>query len=290
LILGLEKFVLLIIVLNTFITVPAFASTFSSPDNSTSGNYVISMNSSVSPITVTTDSQSYDNGNKIQILGSTRDYIPDTPITVMIRNPLGNVVMIAQVPLGPDKTYSTVITTGGTLWQSAGTYEVDVTFGTAARSAKTTFQFSGSSTLITPQNLFTVEGTNSTVTYDITNGKVLGMKIDSQAKSLLVAIQTSNDGVLTITLPRALIDAKVGSHDDKYFILLDGHEADFSETNATSTDRTLSIPFVYGTEEIEIMGTQVVPEFGHMITLILVIAIISVIAVSARFRTRFMSQ
>ncbi len=263
---------------------PAFVSAFTSSDNSTSGNYV-TMNSSVSPITVTTDSQSYGDGNKILISGFTRDYILNTPITVMIRNPLGNIVMIAQVPLEPDKTYSTVVTTGGTLWQTAGTYEVDVTFGTVARSAKTTFQFSGSGNLITPPNLFTVEGANSTVTYEMTNGKVLGMKIDSQSKSLLVAIQTSNDGVLTITLPRALIDAKVGNQDDKYFILLDGQEADFSETNTTSTDRTLSIPFVYGTEEIEIMGTQVVPEFGQMVPLILAIAIISIIVVSARIGT-----
>ena len=260
-----------------------------SSDNSTSGSYGIAMNSSVSPITVTTDNQSYSDGSKIVISGYTRDYIPNMPITVMIRNPLGNIVMVAQVPLETDKTYSTIVTSGGSIWQAAGTYEVDVTFGTVERSAKTTFQFAGSNLPTMPSNSFAVEGTNYTVTYDITNGKILGMKTDSQAKSLLVAIQTTDDGVLTITLPRALIDAKAGNLDDKFFVLVNSQEADFTETNTTTTDRTLSIPFVDGTEEIEIIGTQVVPEFGPLVTLILAIAIISIIAVTSKIGPRIIS-
>lgn len=259
-------------------------------DNSTNGNYGITMNSSVSPITVTTDSQSYADGSKIVISGYTRDYIPNMPVTVLIRNPLGNIVMIAQVPLRTDKTYSTIVPTGGSIWQAAGTYEVDVTFGTVERSAKITFQFAGSNLLNMASNSFAVEGTNYTVTYDITNGKVLGMKTDSQAKSLLVAIQPTGDGILTITLPRALIDAKAGNMDDKFFVLVNSQEADFTETSTTTTDRTLSIPFMDGTEEIEIIGTQVVPEFGPLTTLILAIAIMSIIAVASKIGPRFISR
>jgi predicted secreted protein with PEFG-CTERM motif len=282
------RIVLLVTILGPSIIVPAFAYMMAS-DNSTNENYGIAMNSSVSPITVTTDSQSYGDGSKIVISGYTRDYIPNMPITVMVRNPLGNIVMVAQVPLGTDKTYSTIVTTGGSIWQAAGTYEVDVTFGTVERSAKTTFQFAGSKPPTPPPNSFAVEGTNYTVTYDITNGKVLGMKTDSQAKSLLVAIQTTGDGMLTITLPRTLVDAKAGNMDDKFFVLVDSQEADFAETNTTTTDRTLSIPFEDGTEEIEIIGTQVVPEFGPLVTLILVIAIMSIIAVTSKIRLKFIS-
>lgn len=283
------RVVLLVTMLGPSITVPSFAYMMQS-DNSTNGSYGIAMNSSVSPITVTTDNQSYADGSKIVISGYTRDYIPNMPITVMIRNPLGNIVMVAQVPLGTDKTYSTTVTAGGSIWQAAGTYEIDVTFGTVERSAKTTFQFAGSNLPTPPPNSFAVEGTNYTVTYDITNGKVLGMKIDSQAKSLLVAIQTTGDGGLTISLPRALIDAKAGNVDDKFFVLVNTQEADFTETNTTTTDRTLSIPFADGTEEIEIIGTQVVPEFGPLVMLILAIAIISIIAVTSKIGPRFISR
>ena len=48
--------------------------------------------------------------------------------------------------------------------------------------------------------------------------------------------------------------------------------------------RSLSIMFPAGTEEIEIIGTFVVPEFGTVAALILAVAIISIIAVSARSR------
>jgi len=46
--------------------------------------------------------------------------------------------------------------------------------------------------------------------------------------------------------------------------------------------RALTIPFEAGSEKIEIIGTQIVPEFGQIAALVLVIAIISIIAVSAR--------
>ena len=135
-----------------------------------------------------------------------------------------------------------------------------------------------------------VEGSNYTVTYNITNGKVLGMKIDPQAKSLLVAVGTTGDGALTISLPRALIDSKAGNLDDKYYVLVNAQEADFIETNTAASIRTLSIPLVDGAEEVEIMGTRIVPEFDSIVTAILAIGIISIIAVTSKFGSRFMSR
>lgn len=268
-------------------------SAFASPaslQNSTGENYGIAMNSSVFPITVTTDSKFYNDGDRILISGTTRDYIQNMPITVIIRNPVGNIVVIAQVPLGADKTYSTTVQAGGTLWQASGTYEVDVTFGTPDRSAKTTFQFAGTKVVLTYPNTIAVKGTNFTIPYSVTNGKILDMKTDSQSKSLLIAVQTAGDGVFAVTLPRSFIDAKAGSQDDQYYVLLDGAEADFDETSTTLTDRTLSIPFTDGTEEIEIIGTQVIPEFGPITALVLAIAIILIIALYAKTGLRFMQN
>ena len=67
------------------------------------------------------------------------------------------------------------------------------------------------------------------------------------------------------------------------FCYYDGEEREFDETT-TSTDRTLTIPFLDGDEEIEIIGSFVVPEFGAIAALILAIAIISIIAVSSKTR------
>ena len=77
--------------------------------------------------------------------------------------------------------------------------------------------------------------------------------------------------------------------DDEYFVLIDGEEVEFTETKS-STDRTLTIDFPVGAEEIEIIGTFVIPEFGAIAAMILAVAIISIIAVSARSRLSIMPR
>ncbi len=290
-------FALLAILVAATGTIPVFAANSTSTLNSTQNPYqkyslagtTNPQTATSVPITVTTDKTSYNDGDKLTISGTTRDYISGTPVAVIVRNPIGNVVLIAQVNLGSDRTYTTTVTVGGSLWQAAGTYEVDVQFGSKDRSAKTTFQFTGPGG--TPSgNTIKVDGTDFSVSYSITNGKVLGIKADTQSKSLIVSIQTTGDGTLTITLPRALIDAKINAQtDDQFFVLTDGQEATFTETK-TATDRTLTIPFTDGTGQIEIIGTFIVPEFGPIAALVLAIAIISIIAVSAKTGLRFMPK
>jgi predicted secreted protein with PEFG-CTERM motif len=138
-------------------------------------------------------------------------------------------------------------------------------------------------------NLVGVSGTDFMVGFEITGGKLISITPDVDANSLIIAIDAFDDGQLTITLPRELIDAKIGDDDDDYFVLVDGEEVDFDETT-TSTDRTLVISFPAGAEEIEIIGTFVVPEFGAIAALILAVAIISIIAVSAKSRLSIMPR
>jgi predicted secreted protein with PEFG-CTERM motif len=280
----LKGFILYAILIGVVGTFPAFAL----PPQLLNSTFTPLGNTAPS-ITVTTDKPSYNDRDMITISGTTSDYISGTPVSVIIRNPIGNVVDISQVDLGTDKTYSTTTEASGSLWQAAGTYSVLVEFGSQDRTAKTTFQFSGSTTAQV-LNTIPVDGTNFSISYIITNGKVLDIKADTQSKSLIVSIQTTGDGVLTMTLPRALIDAQVNGQDDQFFVLNDGQEASFQEINKTSTDRMLSIPFSDGTQQIEIIGTQIVPEFGPIAALVLAIAIVSIIAVSAKTGLRFMPK
>jgi predicted secreted protein with PEFG-CTERM motif len=129
-------------------------------------------------------------------------------------------------------------------------------------------------------------GNSYPVNYNLTGGTVKDMSLDTNATSLVISLQTTSDGNLTITLPRTVIDAKVGANDDQFFVLVDGADTNFQESK-TSTDRTLSIPIIDGTEKVEIIGTQVVPEFGPLSCVILVISIISIVAITAKTRFRF---
>ena len=96
------------------------------------------------PITVTTDKSTYADGNTIIISGTVTDQL-NIPISIVIRDSSQNPVYLSQVNSNPDNTYSTQATAGGGLWKTPGTYEIDVTYGGKDRTAKTTFEFTGTS-------------------------------------------------------------------------------------------------------------------------------------------------
>ena len=93
--------------------------------------------------------------------------------------------------------------------------------------------------------------------YTIRRGEVLGFEIDSETASLIISIKPRTNGELTITLPRDLIDAKTGSEDSDFMVLVDNIEYHPLEETITSTDRTFLIHFGSFNTEIIIMGTQV---------------------------------
>lgn len=96
------------------------------------------------PITVSTDKTSYANGDTIAISGTVTDQL-NIPISVVIRDSSHNVVYIAQTNPNSDGTYSVQAVAGGSTWKTAGTYEIDVTYGGPDKTANTTFSFTSSS-------------------------------------------------------------------------------------------------------------------------------------------------
>jgi len=121
-----------------------------------------------------------------------------------------------------------------------------------------------------------VQGTDYSVTYGISGGVVNQVVPDDEAQSLIVQIDSITNGTLIMKLPREVIDSKFGDKDDEFFVLIDGLDSEFKE-GKTTTERTLTIKFPEGTEEIEIIGTSVVPEFGMISILILLVSVGSVI-------------
>jgi len=93
--------------------------------------------------------------------------------------------------------------------------------------------------------------------YDIHGGKVLGFEINPETTSLIISLDARSRGELNITLPRNLIDAKIGSEDTEFKILVSGLNLNFFDEIPTSTDRTIVIPFGRSDYEITITGTQV---------------------------------
>ncbi len=245
-----------------------------------------------SPIVVTTDKESYADGDEIIISGSVIQSLGgyEVGIIVMSPPPLVNRVNLDQVPIDADKQFSTTMTAGGSLMKVDGTYTIKVQYG-PNYTATASFEFVGAgggeeepvSPSPTTDETYSVEGTDATIGYTITGGKVLSIVPDVEGLSLIIKIEATEDGSITLGIPRAILDARTegGDDDTEFFVLVDADETDFDEA-VTDITRTLTIEFPAGAEEIEIIGTFVIPEFGTIAAMILAVAIISIIAISAR--------
>ena len=246
-----------------------------------------------SSVVVATDKASYSEGETILVTGEVSQLLGGYALSLTVTAPNGNLVSIDQLAVGADKKFSTELSAGGSLMKVEGTYTITVQYGDNKNNVGgTSFEFGGSTmtppseeveeSVITDTTV-SVSGSTDLIGYEITGGKLLGITPDVDANSLIISIDATEDGTLTLTIPRSVLDATINGEDDDFFVLVDGEEVDFDETTS-STDRILTIAFPAGAEEIEIIGTFVVPEFGTIAAMILAVAIISIIAVSARSR------
>lgn len=103
----------------------------------------------------------------------------------------------------------------------------------------------------------------------LSNGSVKSIEIVPESNSLLIMVETEQtSGRLDITLDRGLIDARDGGKDSSFSVLVEGHEGFFDEMSSTPTDRTLQIVVPGKATRVEIVGTQVVPEFPFALLII----------------------
>jgi len=260
------------------------------------------------------DKTSYLEGETISISGAIKNMIASNQISLIIQSPNGNLVALDQMTVGSDKQFSTEIKLGGKLMKQEGTYTIKVQYG--EQSITTSFEFGGVTDIpenaleetivedtvedtviedlaivdsIVTATTLTIQDSTDLILYEITNGKITNVIPDLDAVSLLIDIEAIDDGSITLTIPRSVLDATINDNDDEFFVLVDGEEVDFEEIT-TSTDRTLTIEFLAGSEQIEIIGTFVIPEFGTIAAMILAVAIISIIAISAKSRLSIPSR
>ena len=112
----------------------------------------------------------------------------------------------------------------------------------------------------------------------VTSGVIHHIGANSDDDTLIVHLfGADDDGELKITLNKDIITP---FDDDSYFVLINSEEVEFEQMG-----RTLHIDYEAGTEKIEIVGSHVVPEFGTIAMIILAVAIVSIIAITAKTRT-----
>jgi hypothetical protein len=246
----------------------------------------------IDPITVKTDKAVYLDGDMITVNGEVRHINTGMPVTMKIIAPNGNLVQLAQLEVNTFKNYQTDFTTGGALMKASGEYKVIVSYGDKSKMAETTFAYY-SDVLSIPADIMetftqwksgTIVIDENNVNYNISNGDVLAMEPNVESNSILIDVETTDNGSLILELPRSVIGSMDESGMDTRFVVIDNADNGlaYQEIDTSELSRTINIDYTNGTSQIEVIGTYAIPEFGMVVAMILLIGLVTAIVASKR--------
>jgi len=236
------------------------------------------------PISIWTDKSTYDHNDTIVVTGRVANVVSGVPVTITVRSSLFSIVTIDQISVDDNGNFRTTFSTAGNLWKYDGTYYIKANYGSAEKNNKVLVELVGGiisqptqPSVKCGESEFSVEG--NCVSYSISGGIVTSATVNTNDKSLIVMISANEDGTLTLNPSKNVLDGA-------FMVLVDGEEWDDVEINGNE----ITVMFLAGAEKIEIIGTFVIPEFGAIAAWILAVAIISIIAVSAKSRLSIMPR
>ena len=249
-------------------------------------------------ITLSSDNTAYQEGDVITITGAIEKVLPGMPVSLQVFFEK-NLIQVSQVNVSQDGKFSDTFTAAGPQWQNEGTITIKANYG-GETSTELEIEFFKdtpgkfiSNYEVKIQNAGTFD-----VNYTMKGGIVNSMNLNQKNLSLEINISTSSDGNLNINLPRNNIDSQTNDGQDIDFIILmhDGEtkgiavQTDYTNVESNENFRSINIPIKNGDTKIEIIGTHVVPEFGTIAMIVLAVAIVSIIAVSAKSRLSIMPR
>lgn len=116
---------------------------------------------------------------------------------------------------------------------------------------------------------------SNTVTTEITTGKVTSIIAKTAENSIVISLETAEDGVLSVTTSDFLIRP---FNDGGFLVVADGEKIH----SVKYENKILTIPYTAQTEKIEVYGSYVIPEFGTIAIIVLAVAVVSIIALSRK--------
>ena len=120
-----------------------------------------------------------------------------------------------------------------------------------------------------------IENLSDQFVASVTSGVIHHIGANSDDDTLIVHLfGADDDGELKITLNKDIITP---FDDDSYVVIINLETVEFEQMG-----NTLHVDYEAGTEKIEIVGSHVVPEFGTIAMIILAVAIVSIIAITAK--------
>ena len=240
------------------------------------------------PISIETDNDVYDHSSIITVTGQIANLDPNyLAVALKVLSPNGNIVGVAQPGVNNDGSFMGTFNTSGYSWKNNGTYQIiatyqkiDTTISIEIKDAIETGMTAETAAATAPiaetEAASFYEFPEGQIAYDITCSTTSPSFIGNGDDSTLdIYIDATDDGVLTIALDESIIKP----FDDGTFFVLVNNESFF---DFTQEGNKLTIPCNVGDEKISIVGRWAIPEFGTIAVMILVVAIVSIIIVSAK--------
>ena len=236
------------------------------------------------PVSVWTDKTEYSHNDMIMVEGQVANVASGFPVTVTVVSPLNSIVTIDQLMVSEDGSFETTLNTAGVMWKYDGTYTIKVNYGSTEKSNSAKVELIGGVATQTKPTSSTcgvneITANGQCIPYSISGGVVKSATINTNDKSIIIKINANDDGTLTVTPSKNV-------QDGIFMVLVDGEQWDDVEI----VGNKVTVKFLAGAEQIEILGTFVIPEFGTIAVMILAVAIISIIAVSAKSRLSIMPR
>jgi len=259
------------------------------------GTGIVSQAYAATIITIETDKNVYDHTDTIMITGTVFPVDEnEVPVTIMLVNQYTSIVEINQLFVNSDGSWSgqIVLNPENRLQSEDGVYEIRAQYGSTkiTTSVELTNAIEAPETGI-PVTETAVTGTTVTgpsgesfyklsvgqIEYDMTCNATPGFFANADDDSIVIYLNPTDDGIITVTLHEDLIKP---FEDGTFVVIVNNQEMqDF-----TQVGNTLTIPCMVGTEKIEIHGSWAIPEFGVIAAMILAVAIVSIIVVTAKTR------
>ncbi len=252
---------------------------------------------SAQKISLSADNIAYQEGDVITITGTIEKVIPGMPVSLQIFFEK-NLIQVSQVNVTQDGKFTDTFTAAGPQWQNEGEIIIKANYGGETSTELAISFFKNTEGQYTSDYEVKIPNSGTfDVEYTMKGGIVSSMELVQDDILLRINISTNSDGNLNINLPRDNIDSISNDGGDIDFIVLMYEkgsqtpiQTDYKETSSNNEFRAINIPVKQGDERIDIVGTHVVPEFGTIAMIVLAVAIVSTIAVSAKSRLSIMPR
>jgi len=230
-----------------------------------------------SGITASVNKPSYQPGDKVIISGSVGQIVNSNPVTIIVRNPMGNVYDVGQEKLLNNLFVHDFVINDDSV---GGTYSVNIKYGSSSdqlyfvlnAGALTTIPVFDSEIKIRTNgtNLIkygdvSVSTTEKTIKISMDTTKITGGSVNQQYQ-----------------IPKKIVDTPGGN----IVLKINGNQILCAQSE-TDTTRILDCAIPSNSNEIEITGATVIPEFGPLAGLAISASIIAVVVLSRASKIHF---